>query len=176
MIRINLMSNSDSVLKPIIVLDLDNTLIYTDYELDELYTYYRPGLKVFINTLLVYADLSIFTAGTEQYADPIINNIETLCEKKDLFKKRLFRQNCVKSILNDNIFYKNLRDYFPLERTLIVDDNADAVSPHPENSIIITPFYGEPDDNILYMILPLLLQFCKQKNSAREFTQNLTRT
>ena len=165
--------------KATIILDLDNTLIFSDFEKVNNYqltTYYRPHLKKFLSSISKYANLAIFTAGTQDYAEKIIENILKLCNYKIEFTQKLFRHNCTESVLNSGLFYKNLSQYFNLDRAIILDDNMDAVSLNLDNSFIVKPFYGEPDDNYLLEILPSILDFCKAEFLSGKSFINLIKT
>ena len=64
--------------KPLLILDLDETLIHT-YHFDEtiIKFYYRPGLIHFLDIISKYYHIVIFTAAQPQYADSILNKIES---------------------------------------------------------------------------------------------------
>ena len=68
----------------------------------------RPGLHDFLDALYEMYDLVIFTAATQDYADPILDVIEG---GKPYFKSRLYRQH---AIIIENDFVKVLYSIFIL--------------------------------------------------------------
>ena len=101
-----------------LVLDLDDTLINFKYDnLGRGILKPRPNLFNFLNEMSQIFEIILFTAGTQDYADPILDIIE---KKKKFFDKRLYRQH---TILIDNILIKDLsklgRD---LSKVIIVDN------------------------------------------------------
>ena len=105
-------------------------------------------------------ELIIFTAGTQDYADPILNIIE---KKHKFFEKRLYRQHCV---VLDNVFVKDLsklgRD---LNKIIIVDNMKQNFKLQKENGIFIKNFYGDKNDSTLIELLPILLEIAKNKEN-----------
>jgi TFIIF-interacting CTD phosphatase-like protein len=70
----------------------------------------RPGLHDFLNALESYYELVVFTAATQDYADPILDAIES---DKKYFDLRLYRQHAI-IIDNDFVkvsYYLNIRTY-----------------------------------------------------------------
>ena len=70
-----------------LVLDLDNTLIYStlnkideikDYILlhKRIYVYKRPYLHKFLNETSQFCDISVYTSAVKEYADQIKFNLE----------------------------------------------------------------------------------------------------
>jgi len=144
-----------------LVLDLDETLI--NYRIDEIgrgVLRPRPHLNKFLKELNKVYELIIFTAGTQDYADPILNVIE---KKHKFFEKRLYRQHC---IILDNIFVKDLsklgRD---LNKIIIVDNMKQNFKLQKENGIFIKNFYGDKNDSTLVELLPILLEIAKNKEN-----------
>lgn len=144
--------------KPLtLVLDMDETLVNVNQETSVIT--YRPGLRAFLNNLMPYYELIVFTTSLQPYADEIINGIE---ENKKFFSYRLYRQHA--HFLN-NKFIKNLsklgRD---LLKTIIVDDKSISFELQRENGILIKPFYAEPNDYILYDLERILIRIAKEEN------------
>lgn len=111
-----------------IVLDLDNTLIFAtpnkieklkNYALinNKFYVYKRPHLDHFLISLSQYCDLILYTAGTKEYAEKIIDYID----KNKLISARYYREDCVPKL---NQYFKDVSKFgFDEQKTLIVDDN-----------------------------------------------------
>ena len=99
-----------------------------------------------------YYELIIFTAATQDYADPIINAIE---KEEKYFEHRLYRMH---TTIIDNDFVKDLsklgRD---LNRTIIVDNMKQNYKNQPNNGITIRPFWGKDvEDTALVDLLDIL--------------------
>jgi len=147
-----------------LVLDLDETLIsFRINEQGKGILIPRPSLHKFLTEMNKIFELIVFTAGTQEYADPILNIID----KKKFFDKRLYRQHCV---ILDNIFIKDLsklgRD---LSKVIIIDNMPQNYKLQKENGIFIKNFYGEDkNDSALLDLIPILKEVCKnEKNDVR---------
>jgi len=147
---------SKSTKKYTLVLDLDETLIHfklnmNDTSQGELRV--RPGLFEFLDTVVKYYELVIFTAATQDYADPILDAIE---RRKKYFDFRLYRQH---TIIIDEDFVKDLsRIGRDLKKTIIVDNLPQNFRLQKANGIFIKSFFGEDsDDNALIDLIPILI-------------------
>jgi CTD small phosphatase-like protein 2 len=120
----------------------------------------RPHLHSFLLEMYKYYELIVFTAGTQEYADPILNIID---KKNNIFDKRLYRQH---AIIVDESFVKDLsllgRD---LKKVIIVDNNPHNYDLQKENGIFIKSFYGEKDDNVLVELIPILQKIASNKDN-----------
>ena len=144
-----------------LVLDLDETLI--SYQKDEYgrgIIKTRPNLNLFLSEINKIYELIIFTAGTQEYADPILNIID---QKNCFFEKRLYRQH---AIIIDDGFVKDLsllgRD---IKKVIIIDNNPLNYELQKENGIFIKSFYGEKDDNVLLELIPILKKIALKKDN-----------
>eukprot|EP00951_Prasinocladus_malaysianus_P004317 scaffold30364_cov48-Prasinocladus_malaysianus.AAC.1 len=113
----------------------------------------RPGLAEFLQELKQFAEVVVFTAGTEEYAAPILRRMDPTGE---LFDAVLFRGSTVNV---DGV--PNVKDLSVLERSLatavMVDNNPLAFIRQPENGIPALPFTGSPADRqLLGVLLPFL--------------------
>ena len=147
-----------------LVLDLDETLIsFHINEQGKGILIPRPSLHKFLTEMNKIFELIVFTAGTQEYADPILNIID----KKKFFDKRLYRQHCV---ILDNVFIKDLsklgRD---LSKVIIIDNMPQNYKLQKENGIFIKNFYGQDkNDSALLDLIPILKEVCKnEKNDVR---------
>lgn len=70
-----------------LILDLDETLIH--YNMDRQIFHIRPHAEQFLKHLSAFYEISIFTAGTKEYADEIIDDID----KGGSIKHRLYRNH-----------------------------------------------------------------------------------
>ena len=138
-----------------LVLDLDETLIHfkpNPFNESSGKIMIRPFLYDFLRSVKKYYELVIFTAATEDYANPIINAIE---KDEKFFDHRLYR---IHTTIVDNDFVKDLsklgRD---LNRTIIVDNMKQNYKNQPDNGITIRPFWGKDvEDTALVDLLDIL--------------------
>lgn len=121
-----------------IILDLDETLIHSSYEneatfyhdhyeimmeegdcIATIYINIRPSLIESLLKLAKHFNLGIFTAGTEIYADKILDEIDP---DRKLFCFRLYRQHCL--IKSNHNKIKDLRviEGIDLSKTILVDN------------------------------------------------------
>ena len=142
-----------------LVLDLDETLISFRIGIHGRgIIKLRPGLFDFLNKIKNKYELVVFTAGTKEYADPIIDIIE---KKEKYFIKRLYRQH---TIYRDNIYIKDLsklgRD---LSKIIIVDNMPQNFCLQKENGILISNYFGQDSrDNTLYLLADILLKIAQK--------------
>ena len=150
-----------SLKKYSLVLDLDETLIHFKPNPNNESSgkiMIRPYLYDFLKNIKKYYELIIFTAATQDYADPIINAIE---KEEKYFDHRLYRMH---TIIIDNDFVKDLsklgRD---LNRTIIVDNMKQNYKNQPNNGITIRPFWGKDvEDTALVDLLDILKKIAEQ--------------
>jgi len=150
-----------------LILDLDETLVHStiktvthhhitvDVLIDGLtctfYVIKRPHVDLFLKKVAEWFEVVIFTASMQQYADPLIDQLDT----NKLVKGRLFRESCLPKEGN---FVKDLsligQD---LATTIIVDNSPIAYSHNKENALPIENWMGDnPQDDALLNLLPFL--------------------
>ena len=145
-----------------LVLDLDETLI--SFRFNKKYKGIlkkRPGLHNFLNQVGTKYELVVFTAGTQEYADPIINIIE---KNNKIFAKKLYRQH---TVFIDNIFVKDLtrlgRD---LSKIIIIDNMPQNFILQKENGIFIKNYFGQDDNDMALLdLIPILLKIASKPNN-----------
>lgn len=148
---------SQPTIKKTVVIDLDETLIHaspTNKKPDHIITKIlpdgsslclkvsiRPFAKEFIRTVSHYAEVIIFTASVRTYADPIIDLLDP---QRELIKLRLYRESCQ---LTSQGYVKDLSILKkPLKDILIIDNLASSFAKQRENGILISSWYGDPND------------------------------
>ena len=149
-----------------LVLDLDETLIHfkANPNNEESGTIkIRPYLYQFLDSIKKYYELVVFTAATQEYADPIINALE---QNQKYFDFRLYR---VHTIIIDNDFVKDLsklgRD---LSKTIIVDNMEQNYKLQKSNGITIRPFWGKDnEDSALIDLLDILIKIAEKNLDVR---------
>jgi len=150
-----------------LILDLDETLVHStikpvthhhitvnvmiDGVACTFYVIKRPHVDAFLKKVSEWYDVIIFTASMRQYADPLIDQLDT----KRLVKGRLFRESCLDK---DGNFIKDLslirQD---LSSTIIIDNSPIAYSHNKENALPIDNWMGDnPNDESLLNLLPFL--------------------
>eukprot|EP00347_Sterkiella_histriomuscorum_P016946 403351246 len=177
----------------IIVVDLDLTLIYTTIfkpENDQdaivinksesslpIYVYKRPYLDTFLKDLSKMGQISIFTAGTQEYADPIIDEIDP----QGLIKGRYYREHCKldkhgNQLKPMEIITKNLK------KLVIIEDQKIIKEKYPKNTILVPEFTNNnKKDKALLQVLNVLEQLYQMNtkdvsadlNSVIEILDNL---
>ena len=174
----------DKIDKKTLVLDLDETLLHSQYnkfsssesdivlkieyenEPREIHVLIRPGAKEFLRKMNKFYELVIFTASVSKYASPLIN----LIDEKGLCTHKLYRENC--SLVN-TAFIKDLtklgRD---LKDIIIIDNSPSAYSLNKENGIPIVSWFEDKRDRELFNLIPIL-EFLSSVPDVREFIPKL---
>jgi Dullard-like phosphatase family protein len=125
-----------------LVLDLDETLISLERKKindeNKGILKFRPGLLKFLTKIRKYYEIIVFTSGTREYGEQILEAIEN---GKNYFDYKLFREH---TLVHNNEFIKDLsRIGRPLDKIIIVDNTPQNYRLQKENGIEIKPFYGE---------------------------------
>ena len=171
--------------KPLLILDLDETLIYSipteeyqnekyDFLIGEdFYVKKRPHVEDFLLEISEHFDLAVWTAATSGYGQKIV---------KELFDKNnleiLFfhsRSNCVSKeyvrIGDDyypqQYFIKDLskiKKKFNLDKVLMVDDIKLSLQRNYGNLVHVTPFRGDSEDTHLLSLKEYLLSIKNEEN------------
>ena len=133
-----------------LILDLDETLVhYIEDETTGQYTP-RPGLQDFLSQLSQYYELTVFTAAMQEYADWVLDEIDT----EHCITHRLYRQHTIQA---GNAFVKDLaklgRD---LAKVVIIDNVSDNFQLQPSNGILIRSWFDDMEDTALRELVPLL--------------------
>lgn len=166
------------MLKPLLILDLDNTLIFsyekkkkfniktndfyiTNEELsydfmcsDKYHTLKRPHLDEFLSYIQLHFNIAVWTAASEDYAKEICQNIGIL--NKIIFLKHCNNCEIVYHTMSSGTYVKNLnklKDEYHLNKVLIIDDNAKSACNNVDNLIKIKPFFGDLKDKELLDII-----------------------
>jgi len=150
-----------------LVLDLDETLIHFKAHPNNESSgilQFRPYISEFLSCMNKYYELVVFTAATQDYADPIIDAIE---QKGTKFDHRLYR---IHTITINNDFVKDLsklgRD---LSRIIIVDNMEQNYKLQPNNGITIRPFWGKDvNDMALFDLIDILTLIVKRNMDVRD--------
>jgi TFIIF-interacting CTD phosphatase-like protein len=160
----------------LLVLDLDETLIYADEKLDRTPEFTvgpyqvvrRPGVDRFLEFVLDrFREVAIWTASTRSYAEPVLDQI--------VDRRRLAfvwgRERCVQKVDWELRETTHLKDIAKLRKAgyddrqiLFVDDSPEKLARSYGNLIEIRPFQGEPDDGELALLERYLLELGPVEN------------
>ena len=123
------------------------------------YLIIRPGFSNFIQQVKKYFDdIIIFTSSQYSYAEEIIKIID----KNKIISKIYSRKDC--SFYNE-IFYKDLNKIKKdLSKTIIIDNYPECYLLQHFNGLPIPSFIGDPKDNELLKLLPILEKLSKVKD------------
>ena len=188
------MDIDDCPKKKLLILDLDETLIHSEFrnkdnykDLDQLrknskclskifsysddnYDYYidvffRPYLKEFLNEVSKYFDLAIFTAAMKGYADTIIDYIDP---KNQYFQFRLYRNACIP--IQQRLYIKDLRiikNYDPMN-VILMDNSLYSFMNQPSNGMLVNSFYYNHKDTQLISAKNFLINHIFPSNDVRK--------
>ncbi|KAJ2793799.1 Nuclear envelope morphology protein 1 [Coemansia guatemalensis] len=152
----------------ILVLDLDETLIHSsphgsyrahhriEVVIDKVaclyYVYKRPHVDYFLRKVSEWYTVVVFTASLAEYADPVIDLLDT---QGKFISGRYFRDSCVP---HDSSYAKNLSAVnLDLSQIVLVDNSPLSYFINPTNGIPIQPWINsDPKDEALLDLLPLL--------------------
>ena len=152
-----------------LVLDLDETMIsfnFIEVEQGLGKMRLRPGLEEFLEAIRDYYEIIVFTSGTKDYADTILDIIEMKKNTK-YFSGRLYREHTTmigKKYIKD--LSKLGRD---LSRTLIVDNFPHSFKLQRENGILIKSFFTDnTNDKVLFELQRILINIYYDKIDVRK--------
>ena len=135
-----------------LVLDLDETLVHYVEEENSAYVQVRPYADYFLKKLSKHFEVVLFTAAEEDYTGIVLNELN----KKNYITHILCRKY---TEFKDGCYIKDLsklgRD---LSKVCIVDNNKDNFKLQPENGLFISSYYGEQNDNELYLLCDDLMK------------------
>lgn len=149
-----------------LVVDLDETLIHF-FNTNTYGIYFlRPFCLQFLRELSESYEIIIFTAGTKQYADKIIDGLDP---SNSLIKHRLYRDHM------NNSFKDLSRIGRDLKKTIILDNIEDNYSLQPDNGLQIKSWKGDDiNDMELNDIKKLLLEIKDQNfDDIRRIVRNI---
>lgn len=171
--------------KKTLILDLDETLIHSlsrgaprslganntchtiELKINNIptlyYVYKRPFCDFFLKEVAKWFELQIFTASVKEYADPIIDWLESdiidfKSGTQSMFTKRYYRSDCT---FRQGVGYiKDLSKFCAkeeeLKNVIILDNSPVSYALHEDNAIMIEGWINDPSDRDLLNLLPLL--------------------
>lgn len=149
-----------------LILDMDETLIAAKFEGKEqknfkrtfsfdfhgtqIHVRLRPYLSDALEKLGQLYEIVVFTAGVQDYADPILDVIDP---EKTIFKKRMYRTECVKC---EQFYIKDLDVILDREKSsmVLVDNSILSFAFDLANGVPINSFMGDEEDDrdLLYLV------------------------
>lgn len=123
-----------------LVLDLDETLIHFVDMGPDSYFLIRPFAQQFLAEMWHYYEIVVFTAGMKDYADWVLDQLDTEGYIKHRLYRHHVRQNGVYLVKDLDKIGRNLK------KTLIVDNVAENFSKQPDNGIFIKTWHNDMDD------------------------------
>ncbi|KAI1332606.1 NLI interacting factor-like phosphatase-domain-containing protein [Xylariaceae sp. FL0255] len=115
------------------------------------YVHKRPHCDEFLRKVCKWFNLVIFTASVQEYADPVIDWLES---ERKFFTGRYYRQHCT---FRHGAFIKDLSSIEPdLSKVMILDNSPLSYMFHQDNAIPIQGWINDPTDNDLLHLVPLL--------------------
>jgi CTD small phosphatase-like protein 2 len=125
----------------------------------------RPRIDWFLEQVALRFDSYVMTAGTRDYAEPLLDKLDP----KRLLKARFYRDSCV---FHDGHYFKDLTlvDQDP-RRIVLVDNNPASVVLCPANGIPVISFYDDPHDRALEGALDVLISLENETDVRRMLRQ-----
>lgn len=167
--------------KKLLILDLDETLIYAtetnlehdfDFIVGQYFVYKRPFLDDFLKFCLENFEVAVWTSSTRNYATQIIDNI---FDYKDEISFFWARERCTISFDEEeriNFYEKKLvkikKRGFNLQSVIVVDDSPEKWRSSYGNLVRVKPFFGETDDDELNRLI-IYLERLKNIENIRKF-------
>lgn len=125
------------------------------------YVHKRPYCDLFLSKVCKWYNLIIFTASMKEYADPVIDWLESSFSGS--FTQRMYRNHC---IARDGVGYikdlGNIKDPYsknatiPLTDVVIIDNSPVSYAMHVDNAIQVEGWISDPTDTELLNLLPFL--------------------
>lgn len=110
----------------------------------------RPYLQDCLERLSQLYEIIVFTAGVQEYADKILDQIDP---ERKIIKKRMYRQDCIQV---QEFFIKDLDVFIDREKEniVIVDNSIMSFAFDLDNGVPIQSFMGneEEDKELLFLI------------------------
>nr|XP_047911224.1 CTD small phosphatase-like protein 2-A isoform X1 [Anser cygnoides] len=130
----------------------------------------RPHVQQFLESLSKTYEIFIFTTAKQDYAEKIL---DVLDPKKKLIRRCLSQRDC---LCAHGCYWKDLsllgRD---LAKTVALDHTIQGFPSQAANWIPVPRWFGDPGDEELLRLIPLLGQLCQADDVRTEAQQRLPR-
>lgn len=174
-----------SIEKKLLILDLDETLVYAteeklehqeDFVVGQYYVYKRPFLQEFIQFCLENFDVAVWTTSTSNYAAEIVANV--FPNPSDL-KFLWSRLRCTISFDEEergNFYEKKMKKVrsrgYELKKVIVVDDTPQVWRNSYGNLVQVKPFFGKKEDNELQNLI-IYLKRLKDTENIRKIEKRM---
>ena len=173
--------------KKMLILDLDETLVHSCFKPNnnnlnnnipkpdillnikfngkyhEVLVYKRPFVDEFLEKMNKYYNLIIFTASVQEYADPLLDQLD----KNKFIKLRYYRHSCLMD--KNGKFVKNLSSiYNDLKNVILLDNNPISYSYNKSNGLPIITWHFDKKDRELLKVIPIL-EFLSTVDDIRNY-------
>jgi len=161
----------------LLILDLDETLIYAseklldrepEHRVGPYFVYHRPHLHAFLLNLAEHFDLAVWSSSSPDYAHAIVQTV--FPSQLDL-KFVWGRDRCVRRYDGERqttYYVKDLRKVarhgYDLHRVLIVDDTPQKCERNYGNAVYVPEYLGDSNDVILQSLATYLVTLAKAPN------------
>lgn len=123
----------------------------------------RPHLHDFLRNVSDKYETHVLTAAMQVYAMPILNILDP---DDTIFSSCRFRDSC-RIDMDMNAHVKNLDFAWggdQIKRTVLVDNNPLSFLDNPDNGILVSNFYDDPNDTTLLAVIDLLGELDSEKD------------
>jgi TFIIF-interacting CTD phosphatase-like protein len=159
----------EPISRPLLILDVDETLIFgaeselehsADFRVGPFHVYRRPHLQNFLEAVAQWYDLAIWSSATIDYVGEIARVISPPGVN---FKFVWGRERCTQRMHWERLEAEYIKDLkkvkrlgYSLNRILFVDDTASKLSRNFGNAIYISSFTGANEDGELLLLVKFL--------------------
>lgn len=166
------MSRLTDVRPLLVILDLDETLVYgtkqplthpANARVGDYHVYKRPHVDDFVASLRAFAQVAVWTSSSADYAAPIVR---MLFGDPSTLRFVWSPERCIRRFdpeAQEFYWVKDLakvrRRRIDLSRVLAVDDTARKLERNYGNFVRVTPFFGDTGDAELPALLKYLQEF-----------------
>ena len=174
-----------SLEKKLLVLDLDETLVYAtaeilerqeDFTVGQYFVYKRPFLGEFIQFCFENFEVAIWTSSTHNYATKIVEEIFPNPTELKFFWSRL---RCTISFdeeerehFHEKKMAKVRRRGYDLTKVMVVDDSPEKWRNSYGNLVRVKPYFGDVNDNELKKLI-IYLERLKTAENIRKIEKRL---
>jgi RNA polymerase II subunit A small phosphatase-like protein len=162
-------------MKNLLILDLDETLVYASKErirpdndsvAGPYFVYFRPHLERFLKNLDEYYQIAVWTSSNSNYAEAVVDALPFVSEPVFVWS----RERCTQFYDSEAHKFRYIKDLkkvrkrgYDLNRVVVVDDSPKKLTRSYGNHVHIEPFSGEPEDNELLHLEEYLISIADSK-------------
>jgi len=160
------MTVNDPKPRKLLVLDLDETLVYgteqrlsipEGFKTGSYYVYLRPHVRPFLEFCIDRFDVGVWTASSADYAHAVVMELFGSLERLKFLWSRTRCTLRYDPEAQKRYWVKDLgkikRIGYALERVIVIDDTAKKHERNYGNLVRVSPFEGQPeDDELAYLI------------------------